>query len=89
VPAYNVKKHILLWVLKDELAQFQVAQNNARLMAVCHNRRNLLKQMCRIRIFESTSRSHMGVHVAVVPCKERISTRGSNDDLLQLDNTIM
>ena len=79
----------LLWVLEDELSQFQVAQNDARLMAVCNPRHNLLEQTSRIRISKTTSCSHVRVQVAVVSCKECIHTRCSNDDLMQLDNTIM
>ena len=76
-------------ILEDKLAQFQITQNDARFVAVSHNCCNLLEEMRRIRIFKPTSSSHVGVQIAIVPCKECIHTRRPNDDLLQLDDTIM
>jgi len=58
-------------------------------MAVRHDCCNLLKEMSCIRIFKAPSCSDVGVQIAIVPCKECIHTRGSNDDLSQLDDTVV
>lgn len=60
------------FVLKDKLAQLEIAQHQPPVVAVGHRRGDLVEQSGRLLLPQLLAGAHEGMHVPIAPLKEHI-----------------
>lgn len=69
------------FISKDELAQFEVTQHDARLVAVCHGKGHLTKEPAGVLLIQPPTALHQSVHVPKVLVQEHVGLAFAKDDV--------
>lgn len=76
-------------VFEDELPQFEVAEDQSVVMAMCHGRSYLIEEPGSLVFPQLLAGANKRVHVAVAPVEEHIGPRLSEQNLQDLVDVLM
>lgn len=76
-------------VLKDELPQLEVSENQAIVMAVCHGGHYLIEESGSLFLSQLLASADKRVHVSMAPLEEHVRPRVSKQNLHYLVDVLM
>lgn len=76
-------------ILKDELPQLEVSENQAVVVAMCHGGHYLIEESGSLFLPQLLARADERVHVAMAPLEEHVRPRVPKEDLHYLVDVLM
>lgn len=76
-------------IIKDELPQLEVSENQAVVVAVCHGGHYLIEESGSLFLPQLLASADKRVHVSMAPLEEHVSPRVSKEDLYYLVDVLM
>lgn len=86
---FCLKRLLPLLILKDELPQLEVSQDQAVVVALCHGRCYLPEKSGSLVLAQLLAGAYERVHVPMAPLEEHVRPRLAQKDLHYLVNVLM